>query len=57
MPEQTTKWIRDNGTVLVEATSVLIDELGNFFVDESSNNLLDSQSSDGVKQTTSWSEA
>lgn len=61
----TTTWIRDKGTVVSTSIGVLIDELGNFFIDESSDNLLDTVSSDGVipahewdsidKNTTSWS--
>jgi len=50
----TTAWIRDNGTIVGVTTDVLVDELGNFFVDESSNNLLDSVSSDGNQAPASW---
>lgn len=54
MAAPTTQWIRDSGTVVEATTDVLIDELGNFFVDESGNNLLDSISTDGVALPHSW---
>lgn len=51
-----TKWIRDNGTILTESTSYLVDELADLFIDESGNYLLDSQSSDGANPATVWTE-
>lgn len=50
----TTLWVRDDGTVVEVTTDVLIDELGNFFVDENGDNLLDSVSTDGEAPNTSW---
>lgn len=49
-----TAWIKDSGTVISITTDVLVDELGNFFVDESGNNLLDSVSTDGNALSASW---
>lgn len=54
MTTPTTAWIRDSGTVIETTTDVLIDELGNFFVDESGNNLLDSVSTDGEVLAQAW---
>ena len=50
----TTSWIRDKGTVISVTTDVLIDELGNKFIDEFNFNLLDSVSTDGVSEPSSW---
>jgi hypothetical protein len=55
MPAPVTQWIRDKGTIIQATTDVLVDELGNFFVDESGNNLADSLSTDGVNPAHSWS--
>jgi hypothetical protein len=52
--EPATKWIRDNGTILVESTSYFVDELANLLVDENGSYLLDSQSSDGINPATLW---
>lgn len=49
-----TSWIRDKGTVISVTTDVLIDELGNKFIDEFNFNLLDSVSTDGVSDPNSW---
>lgn len=49
-----TAWIRDSGTVIETTTDVLVDELGDFFVDEDGYNLLDSVSTDGEALAHSW---
>jgi hypothetical protein len=49
-----TSWIRDKGTVVSVTTDVLIDELGNKFIDEFNFNLLDSVSTDGVSESSDW---
>ena len=54
MAAPTTQWIRDSGTVIETTTDVLIDELGNFFVDEFGDNLLDSVSTDGEVLAHAW---
>lgn len=54
MPAPATQWIRDSGVTIEASTDVLIDELGNFFVDESGNNLLDSVSTDGEVLAHTW---
>lgn len=54
MSEPTTKWIRDNGTILEESTAVLVDETEDELVDEDGEELLDSVSSDGLKPKTTW---
>jgi hypothetical protein len=54
MTTPTTHWIRDSGSVIETTTDVLIDELGNFFVDESGSNLLDSVSTDGEVLASAW---
>lgn len=56
MPKPRTKWIRDNGTILVESTDLLVDELSDLFIDEDGENLLDSVSSDGLQPKTEWVE-
>lgn len=56
MPAPTTKWIKDSGTIISPSVDALIDELGNFFVDESGNNLLDSVSTDGEASPLAWTE-
>ncbi len=56
MPTPTTQWIRDKGTTVQTNTGVLIDELGDFFVDESGDNLLDSPTSDGYYPGHSWTD-
>lgn len=67
MPQPTTQWIKDSGTVIDSDAGYLIDELGNFLVDESGAFLLDSISTDGnplpsawgstAEPTTSWANA
>lgn len=54
MAAPTTQWIRDSGTVIELTTDVLIDESGNFFIDELGGNLLDSVSTDGEVLAHAW---
>lgn len=49
-----TTWIRDSGTIVETTTGIMIDESGNFFVDELGFNLLDSISSDGETLPVDW---
>lgn len=49
-----TSWVRDKGVVIVTTTDIFIDELGNFFIDENGDNLLDSISTDGNAPAHDW---
>ena len=54
MPQPTTQWIKDSGTVIDSDAGYLVDELGNFLVDETGAYLLDTISTDGNALPVSW---
>lgn len=54
MPQPTTQWIKDSGTVIDSDAGYLVDELGNYLVDESGAYLLDTISTDGNTLPASW---